>query len=411
LNVLWRHADFLKLWAGQTVSLFGSLVGRFVLPLVAAITLEVSPLEMAFLRSAPIAAGVVVALAAGVWVDRLRRRPIMIWADLGRAGLLATIPIASLYGQLRIEQLFVVAVLVGVLSTFFDVAYRAYLPTLLRREELVEGNAKLQTTGAIAEVASFGMAGAIVQALTAPVALAIDCASFVVSAISLAMIGRAEPPAPPSARQSLWREAREGMAVLAREPVLRALAAAKLSHELCLNVAVAVLTLYLLRDLLIDPLQMGLLYAVGGVTALAGALYAERAVARWGIGPCLIGGLLFSSATFSLLPAAAGPVWLVLVMVGAQQLGDAPAVVYEVAEASLVQGAVPERLQGRVNASFRFLGWAAALGGLLIGGLLGETIGLRATMAVGSVGMLLATLWLVRSPIPRLREIPEPVIG
>ena len=408
--MLWRHADFLKLWAGQTVSLFGSLIGRFVLPLVAAITLEVSPLEMAFLRSAPIASGLLVALAAGVWVDRLRRRPIMIWADLGRAALLATIPLAALAGRLSVEHLFVVAVLVGVLTTFFDVAYRSYLPTLVRREELVEGNAKLQTTGAIAEVASFGLAGLVVQLLSAPVAILIDSASFVASAISLGLIGRAEPPpAPPEARQSAWREAHEGVALLSREPLLRALAAAKLSHELFLNVVVAVMTLYLLRELSIEPVRLGLLYAIGGVTALAGALYAQRAVARWGLGPCLVVGLLLSSLAFLLLPAAAGPTWLVLAMVGGQQLGDGPAVVFEVAESSLVQGMVPERLQGRVNASFRLLGWGAALGGLLAGGVLGESIGLRATMAVGAVGMVLSIGWLVWSPIPRLRGIPTGV--
>ena len=185
---LWRHPDFLKLWAGQTVSLFSSLIGRFALPLVAVLTLDATRAQVALLHVVAMAPGILVGLFAGAWVDRLRRRPIMIRADLGRTLLLLWIPSAALLGLLRIEQLYVVAALTGTLTTFFDVAYRSYLPTLVRREALVEGNSKLQASGSVVEVASFGIAGALVQLLTAPIAILVDAASFLASALSLGLI-------------------------------------------------------------------------------------------------------------------------------------------------------------------------------------------------------------------------------
>ncbi|HEY3111608.1 MAG TPA: MFS transporter, partial [Chloroflexota bacterium] len=201
---LWRQPDFLKLWAGQTVSLFGTMVGRFAFLLVAAMTLSASPLEMSLLHIAEMAPALLVGLFAGVWVDRLRRRPIMIWADLGRFLLTLSVPIAALLDALRIEQLYLVALLVGVLATFFDVAYRSYLPSLVRREALVEANARLQATNAVAEVVGFGLAGGLVQLLTAPLAVAVDAFSFLVSAVSLALIGRQEPPAPAETQAGAW---------------------------------------------------------------------------------------------------------------------------------------------------------------------------------------------------------------
>jgi MFS family permease len=412
LTGLWRHPDFLKLWAGQTVSLFGSLIGRFALPLVAVLTLEASPAQVALLQLAEMAPGPVVGLVAGAWVDRLRRRPLMLWADVGRALLLATIPAAAVLGALRVEHLYFVAVLVGTLSTVFDVAYQSYLPTLLRREALVEGNSKLQASAAVAEVGSFGVAGALVQALTAPVAILADALSFVVSAASLVSIRTREPaPAPPATREAAWREIRQGLAFVLASSVLRPLVASKATHDSFLFVWVAMLMLFLTRELALPPLLLGALFAIGGLSALAGAVAAERVVRRWGLGRALIGGLFLSSLSLLFVPLAAGPLLLVVTLVGAQQLFDGPATIYEINEASLIQATTPHHLLGRVAASLRVVGWAAMLVGVLAGGLLGELIGPRTTMLVGALGTLPAALWLLRSPIRTLRMLPgQPTI-
>ena len=185
---LWRHPDFLKLWLGQTVSLGGSLVSRVALPLVAILTLDATPGEVALLRIADLVPGIVIGLFAGVWVDRRRRRPLMIWADLGRAVLLGSIPLAALAGLLRLGQLLLVVFAAGLLTALFEVAYHAYLPTLVTRDELVEGNSKLAASGAAIEVASFGLGGWLVQVLTAPLAVLVDAISFVVSAVCLGAI-------------------------------------------------------------------------------------------------------------------------------------------------------------------------------------------------------------------------------
>ncbi|HEX5547701.1 MAG TPA: MFS transporter, partial [Ktedonobacterales bacterium] len=191
---LWRHPDFLKLWAGQSVSLFGSLLTQFALPLLAALMLGAGAGQMALLAAAEVAPGLLLGFVAGVWVDRLRRRPLLIAADMGRALALASIPLAAVLGALRIEQLYVVAVLVSICTVFFDVAYPSFLPSLLRREELVEGNSKLAASESLAEVSGWSIAGVLVQVAGAPLAILVDAATFVASAVSLVSIRTKEAP-------------------------------------------------------------------------------------------------------------------------------------------------------------------------------------------------------------------------
>jgi predicted MFS family arabinose efflux permease len=408
LDGLWRHPDFLKLWAGHTVSLAGSLVGRFALPLVAIITLDASPGQVALLRMADVLPGVVIGLVAGVWVDRLRRRPLMIWTDVVRALLLASIPLAALLGVLSLVQLLVVIVAAGTMTALFEIASRSYLPSVISREHLVEGNSKLQASGSVVEVAAFGFAGLLVQILTAPIAILLDAISFVVSAACLAGIRKPEPPPRPSADgHTAWMAIRAGLRLVLRDPNLRALAGAKAANELFLHIWVSMLLVFLTRDLDMDPIVFGVLFAVGGVCAFFGALAAERVERRLGLGPTLI--VCFGITAVSLLsvPLAAGPFVLVVFLVGLQQLADAPATVYQIHEESLIQATVPDAALGRVTASLRVIGWTAMLLGTVIGGVLGETIGPRATMLVGAVGTLPAVLWLLWSPIRRLRSMPS----
>jgi MFS family permease len=407
---LWRHPDFLKLWAGQTVSVFGSLISTFALPVTAILLLQATPLQITLLSAAEYAPGLLVSFFAGAWVDRLRRRPILIAADLGRAVLLGSIPVAALLGALRIEQLYLVALLVSVLAVFFDVAYRSYLPSLVRREDLLEGNSKLQASASVAEVAGFGLAGVLVQALTAPVAILFDALSFLASAGSVAIIRKAEPtPTPAEARPNAWREIGLGIRALLCNPILRASAGASGTFNLFRNMIGVVIMLFFLRELRLPPIILGPLFALGGISAFLGALLAERLTRRWGVGRTLLGGLLLSGLATLLVPLAGGPLLLALGLLAASQLlGDGAATIYEINQISLVQAMTPDRLQGRINASNRFIEWAAMLLGLLVGGVLGQTIGLRLTLFVAAAGGLLSGVWLLFSPARRLRSYPAP---
>src|SRR5437867_8121574 len=222
---LWQHPDFLKLWAGQTVSLLGSSVTGLALPLAAVLVLNATPAQMGIMRAAQYLPFLLLGLFAGVWVDRLRRRPVLILADAGRALLVGSIPVAALLGVLRIDVLYVVALLVGVLTVFFDVAYLAYVPSLVPRDSLTEGNSKLEVSRSFAGMAGPALAGALVQLVTAPVALVVDAASFLVSAASLSLIRTPEPkPAALAHGRSIWRDAGEGLRIVGGHPVLRTLA-------------------------------------------------------------------------------------------------------------------------------------------------------------------------------------------
>jgi MFS family permease len=256
-------------------------------------------------------------------------------------------------------------------------------------------------------VTSFGIAGGLVQLLTAPVAILVDAVSFLLSALSLALIRAPEPPPRPvDERQPTWLEIRDGLRFVLGQPVLRALGAAKGTRDLFLFVWVSMLMLLLTRELRLEPAVIGVLFAVGGVSSLLGALAAGRTVRRWGLGRTLVIGLFLSSAGLLFVPLAGGPLLLVVALVGAQQLFDGPATVYEINETSLIQATTPDHLLGRVAASLRCLEWSAMLAGALLGGLLGEAIGPRATMLLGALGTLPAVLWLIFSPVRRLRQAP-----
>ncbi len=404
---LWRHPDFLRLWAGHTVSMAGSLVGRFALPLIAIISLDASPGQVALLRMADHLPGVVIGLVAGVWVDRLRRRPLMIRPDVGRAVLLLTIPLAAVLGLLSLTQLVVVVIAAGTLTALFEIASRSYLPSVISREELVEGNSKLQASGSVVEVAAFGFAGLLVQVLTAPIAMLVDALSFVVSAVFLAGIRRPEPPVRPAQDgHTTWMAIREGLRLVVHDPILRAIAGAKATNELFLHIWVSMLLVFLTRDLELDPIVFGVLFAIGGVCSFFGALAAARVERRLGLGRTMIVSFFLGSAAILTVPLAAGPFLLVVFLVGVQQIADAPAVIYQIHEESLIQATVPDEALGRVTSCLRVIGWTAMLTGTVIGGILGETVGPRTTMLIGGVGMLPAVLWLVFSPIRHLRSTP-----
>ncbi len=398
---LWRHRDFLKLWAGQTVSLFGSRVGGFALTFVAVLTLHASPIQVALLNAAQYGPGLIVGLFAGVWVDRLRRRPVMIVVDIGRAAVLAIIPLAAALGRLSIPLLFTVALCISVLTVVFDVAYRSYLPSLVRRDALVEGNSKLQATAAGAEFGGWSIAGFLLPIFTIPGTILIDALSFLISAASLATIRAHEPaPTPTAEREGTWREIGEGLRLIRDTAVLRTLASVTGIWYLFRNIIGAVIILFVTRQLHVSPALQGVIYAIGGLSSLAGAVLTTRLTRRWGFGPTMFWMLLLAVVTTIFIPLASGPlIWIVVSLLLQQILGDGAATIYEINQVSLLQARTPDHLLGRMNASIRFIEWSAMLSGLLLGGLLGQVIGLRAALFVSVGGQLLAPLLLVLSPV------------
>jgi MFS family permease len=289
---LWRHPDFLRLWAGETISVFGSLVGGLALGFTAVVYLDASPFQVALVTSSNTLAGVCVSLFAGAWVDRLHRRPIMIAADIGRAAVLTSIPVAAVLGVLRVEQLYVVGLLMGAMTTFFDVAYQSYLPTLVEEEELVEGNSKLTASASVAEFGAFSLAGWLVQLLTGPGAIVVDAVSFLFSAGAVRAIRTRESAQTPAVqRRSIRAEIAEGIRAIVRDRVLGALAASAISLQLASGMVGAVYLLFASRELGFSPGVLGMIFGIGGVTSLVGALVAGWSARRFGTGGAMILGL------------------------------------------------------------------------------------------------------------------------
>lgn len=406
---LWRHPDFMKLWLGQTVSELGSRITRDGLPLAAVLVLGATPFQMGVLTAIGSAIVLVTSLPAGVWVDRLRRKPIMIAADLGRAALLATIPIAALSGQLRIELLYLVIALTGALTVLFTAAYEAYLPSLVERQNLMEGNSKLALGESLAEVLGPGLAGFLIQALTAPIALLFDALSFLVSVVSLIFIRKPEPgPVAHNQPRHFWRELADGLRLVWNEPHLRALALAGSMRSFFGSFFGVLYGLYAIRVLNLNAAALGLTIAMGGVGSLIGAVLAERTVRRMGIGTTLIGTAFLGGSLNFLIPLAGGSLWTAMaVLMIAQLAGDAFSTIYFVIALSLRQSVTPTGLLGRMSSSMQLMMAGVAPIGALAGGLLAEALGARATLFIASAGILLSSGWLLASPIRGLRNRPE----
>jgi MFS family permease len=406
---LWRHSDFMKLWLGQTVSQFGSHISGAALPFVAFLTLGATPLQLGILGALGSLPILLFGLVAGVWVDRLRRRPILIGADLGRALILGTIPLAALLGALRIEWLYVVAALTGLLTVFFDVAYATILPSLVERRQLVEANSKLSTSGALAEIGGPSLAGFLVQLISAPFAILIDAVSFLLSALGIILIRTPEPPPPPVAeRRPLLGDIAEGLRLVLRQPILRALAGSAATSTFFGNFIGVLYSIYCVKELGIPPARVGVMIGLGGVGAVIGALVTGPITRRFGVGRSIIGAILFAVTVNAMIPLVWGPPLLVAgILMATQVIGDIAWPVHSINEQSLRQAIVPDRLLGRANASMQFLIGGLAPLGALLGGWLGEVIGMRPTLWIAIGGLLLSTLWLIFSPVRDLRETPD----
>jgi MFS family permease len=409
-RTLWRHPDFVKLWVGDTISQFGSQISFLAIPLTAAVVLGATPFEMGLLGTIEFLPFLLISLPAGVWVDRLPRRRILITGDIVRAVALGTIPLTWIFAPnlLGMPWLYAVAIIGGTATVFFDAAYQAYLPSLVERDQLIEGNTKLQISGSTAQVTGPGIAGALITLLSAPVTIALDSVSFLVSALSVALIRRTEPrpdPKPAGKAGGMIAEIREGLGVITGSPYLRAIATTTATSNLSTNIAFAAIIIFATRDLQLDAARIGVIFAIGNVGGLAGALIAGRVPKYVGTGPAIVGSAALGTA-FLWLNAAATPDTAFPILVLTGLIAQVSNQVYNINQVSLRQAITPDRLQGRMNASMRFIVWGTIPIGSFTGGILASVIGVRQGIFVGSIMASTAFLWVLFSPVRKLREPP-----
>src|SRR5919112_189884 len=411
-DALWRNANFVNLWGAATVSTFGSLVTRTALPFTAILLLDASPSAISVLRVAELLPGFAFGLIAGAWVDRLSRKPIMIATDLGRALLVAVVPLAAFLGWLGLGHLYVIAALVSVLSVFFDVAYQSFLPSLVKNDELVEANSNLSAAMSVAEASAFSAAGWLIQLLTAPVAMLVDALTFIASAGLVARIREPQLQTTPNsaaARPSITSEVVEGLRAVWRQPILRGMVVADLALNLAFGLFGTVFLLYVNQEVGFDPGILGMIFAVGGVSSFLGAMIAGR-LRRFGIGAAMVVSLVLATIGEAFVPLATAANTIgVLFLVGQQIVADSALTVYDINQVSLRQAIAPAHVLGRVNASVRVTEFGAVLLGTVIAGYIGETVGLRETLWLGVALSLLAAVVLALSPVRAVRRIPVPV--
>ena len=407
---LLRAPDFLKLWIGQSISAFGTQVTLLAVPILAAAALQVSPLEFGLLATIEFLPILILSLPAGVWVDRLRRRPILIAGVLGRAACLLSIPLAFAFDVLTIWQLYVVVFVNGCLSVFFDVAYQSYLPSIVDRDQLVDGNAKLELTRASSQRLGPGLAGVLIGAVTAPFAILIDTVSYVVSALFISSIRKAEARVAldggAGPRPSVRREIVEGLRYVGGHRVLRALAMSVAVSYLFGTIADSILILFLVTERGFSPELIGLAFTLGSVGVITGALVTSRLTRRIGIGPMII--LAAVGESVSWLPLAiASDAWLFPALATTVALLSFFGIAWNVNVTSLRQAITPPGLLGRMNATMRLVSWSTIPVGYTVGGFLGGVIGLHNTIWVGAVGSVLAFIPVALSPVRGVRTLPE----
>ena len=405
---VFANPDFTRLWAGQTVSLIGTQVTQFTMPLVAVLTLNATVFEVGVLNSLRFVPVLLLSVFAGVWLDRRKRRPVLIVCALGNAVLIGLVPVAAATGQLSIGLLYAVNGLVGTLNMIFDVGALSYVPFLVERERLSEANARLQVSSAVAGISGPGLAGLLVGLITAPVTLTVDAVSYLASAIGLISVTRREPdpePVPPGF--SVRRSIAEGFQTVFGSPLLRSLITQSTALNLFFGSFITIFVVYAVRTVHLSTLELGIVIGASAVGGLAGALLATRARKALGYGKAMaVTTIGVSAAPLLLLVPRHASVPTVIIMVAAQLGYGSSISAFNVNAITLRQVVTPTRLLARMNATYRMLIWGAPPVGAVAGGLLGSAVGLRAALVISLIAMTSPILWIFFSPVFRLSEMP-----
>jgi MFS family permease len=407
-RTVWSNRDFVKLWGGETVSLLGSEVSGLALPLAAVLLLSATPAQLGLLGAAKFAPFLLLSLPAGVWLDRFRKRPILLAANLGSALVLGSVPLAAASGVLSIGYLGAVAFLTGAFAVFLHVGFWSYVPSLVPQDELTAASSKLIASSSAAAVGGPGLGGVLVQLLSAPGALLFDAGSFLVAAGGLVSIRRIEPTVDDGASRRLATEIREGLAFVFGNRYLRAFAGEAATFNFFESAMMTVLLVYAIRDLQMSAGTLGAIIASGALGMLLGSLVAQRVERRLRLGRAIVWTMVLGCWPYLLVPLASRPgAASVSVLAGAfftAGLGIGTTVVLVVA---VRQSVTPDRMMGRMNASYRFVVWGFIAFGALIGGALGSSLGLRPTLVICAFGMAAAPVWILCSPIGGLRDLAQ----
>jgi MFS family permease len=399
-----RQRDFRNLWAADVISQIGTGISQLAVPLLAISVLNASAFEVSLLRVGQMLAFLVLGLQVGVWCDRLRCRPLLIAADLGRFVALCSIPVAALFGVLTLWQLYAVLLVTGTLTVVFDIAHPSYLPRLIGSEHLLEANTKLQANRSVAAIAAPSLGGALVQWSGAPVAILVDACTYLWSALWLRSI-RAVEPRPLGSDRRMWHEVREGLHMVAGHPVLRAIGGHGATMSLFQSVHMAVVVVFLVRDVGLAPGVIGVLGSVGLCGALLSAVLTGRLVTLVGGARLMWLASVGIGVAFLLFPLTA-PGLALACYVAASFITSFGIITLSIVQVSYQQAVCPARLQGRMNATMRFLIWGVIPLGSVLGGLLATALGERSALWIAAVGVLLASLWQVLSPLRTMRDLP-----
>src|SRR3954447_12448601 len=404
--LLRENRDFRMVWIGQTVSLVGDQVSLIAIPLTAVLVLDAGPAQMGFLTAAGYLPNLIFSLHAGAWLDRRgRRRQTMIAADVGRALLVATIPLTAAFGGLTLVQLYVVAFLVGTLSVLFFVAYGTLFVALVPRDDYISASSLMQGSRALSYVAVPSLGGVLVPVLTAPYALVVDAVSLLGSAVALARVSPHEPPTEKAERGHVSAGARW----ILPSPTVRSALAATATINFFNFVFFSLFILYATTELHVTPGLLGLVLGAASIGGVIGSIVSGRLSRRIGVGPAFVLGCILFPAPFLLVPLAGGPRPVVLGLLFLSEFGTGLGVmILDIAVGSIFAALIPDRLRSRVSGAYMLVNYGVRPIGSLVGGFLGTAIGLRPTLWIAAIGGLTGFLWLLPSPVPRMRTLPEP---
>jgi MFS family permease len=405
---LWRDRNFLTLWGGQTLSQFGAQIVELAIPVLAVLLLNATEWEVGVLGAAQVAAFLVVGLPAGAWIDRMRKRRVMIVADVVRAVALSALPVLALFGALQMWHLFAVMLVMGIATVFFDVSNQSIIPSLVRTDQIAEANGKLQSTEQLAGLAGPAFGGWLVSVLAAPLALLITVGTYIASFVALMFTRDHEQLRAPEDHKPILHEIGEGLRWVFGNPLLRRIVLTTGTANFFGTIAVTLLPIFVLRELDMSPALLGIAFSISAVGGLLGAIATPRIVKRIGEGRAIpVSAIVFSVAPFflpviSLFPELAFPLLVVQMF-----LMNFTILLYNITQVSFRQRITPARLLGRMNASVRFVVWGVMPIAALLAGALGTFIGTVPTLWIAATGELLSCLFIVTGPFWAMRTLPD----